>query len=165
MKQMSQTGHDTTVEPITPQPPPQNTNNPVVFAVIMVCVLVVFPYFGYIAIEGGVRSGVIPPTPTPSPKWPEIGQVGTLTREDGDVIVLTTDFEAFRRLKNATLAKDKYGLQELLNDNKIIYVPSRTKAKYLEGDPMEDVLHVRILDGLHQGKDAWTFRKPFQQSQ
>lgn len=150
-------------------PSPQRTggnSSLVVSAISLIAVLVALPYFGYKAIERSIIGGGTVPTnqvssaPSSAP-LPNPGDEGTLKLEDGGTIVLTTDLEAFRRLKTASRANDDYGRRELLNEGKILYATTGTRVKYLDGDPLDDYIHVRILDGKYKGREGWTVGKVF----
>ncbi|MGC4043137.1 MAG: hypothetical protein QM758_04990 [Armatimonas sp.] len=81
--------------------------------------------------------------------------------EDGGTIVLTTTLEAFQRLKTSSRASDRYGMSELLNERKIMYATTGTEVKYLDGDALDDYIHIRVLDGKYQGREGWTVSKVF----
>lgn len=87
-----------------------------------------------------------------------VGDEGMLNFNDNisdcsSEVVVGIDEETESAITNASLAKDEYGINELITTGKAFVVPNCTKVKII--DTKVATLQVRILEGTQVNKSGW----------
>ena len=95
------------------------------------------------------------PPHTPTPTGVRVGEEARLDSTDLDSISVCLDEEAFDRCTEVLLAKDEYGLYELVVAGRIFFVPNDTKVLVLAERDSPHSVRVRILGGEHAGRAGW----------
>ena len=72
-------------------------------------------------------------------------------------VVCSTSKENHQQLGKLARAKDKKGMESMLDLGRIFLVDSGTKAIVLQ-TTLVDGIEIRIQEGLYEGKECWTER-------
>jgi hypothetical protein len=95
------------------------------------------------------------PPDTPTPTGVPVGDEARLHSTDLDSISVCLDEEAFDRCTEVLLAKDEYGLYELVVAGRVFFVPNDTQVLVLAVRRSPHSIKVRILGGEHAGRAGW----------
>lgn len=86
--------------------------------------------------------------------YASVGEEGVLDPKSGDEEwLVAVDEEALDALTDASVARDSYGISELLMAHKLFAVPVNTRVKVI--DTTATKTKIRVLEGDQMGKDGW----------
>lgn len=131
--------------------------HPIVFAIaIGVFIFVVV----LIATNAGTEkiAGNEKASPTTQSKNLSVGDEGVLNFNDNvsdcsSEVVVGTDEETESTITKVSLAKDEYGITELITTGKAFVVPNCTKVKII--DTKVTTMKIRIIEGTQANKSGW----------
>ena len=84
---------------------------------------------------------------------PSRGENGILYLEGGKNVFVAVDKTSFDDYLNAALIEDNYGINELVMQGRLFYVPNGTRVKVI--DSTFTTRKVRILEGEWEGASGW----------
>lgn len=100
-----------------------------------------------------VLPGCSSSTASPTPKYTDIGQTALLDAAGDPEALLGIDKSSYDALGKALLAKDWYGVLELMNNGRVFSVPKDTEVLII--DTGFGVRQVRITEGTSKGRSGW----------